>query len=74
MKNKQYLKEVKHFQKLAGVLKEWHPDKEWDEEGDEEDNGQDYPSDEELFGLDEDGYSIPDDVRSGDTAKMGNID
>jgi hypothetical protein len=49
------LNEVKQFQKVAGLLKEtWHPDKEWDETDDEE---EDYdtgiPSDEELFGLSE---------------------
>lgn len=40
MKNKQYLKEVKHFQKLAGILKEWHPDKEWDETPDSDEGPQ----------------------------------
>ena len=39
--------------KSGGKISELHPDKEWDEENDEEDNGQDYPSDEELFGLPE---------------------
>jgi hypothetical protein len=34
-----------------GVEESWHPDKEWDEEDDQEDKGQDYPSDEDLFGM-----------------------
>lgn len=52
---KELIKETRQFQKIAGILKEtWHPDKEWDEEDDQEDNGQNYPSDEDLFGLGED--------------------
>jgi len=35
-----------------GNINEWNPDKEWDEE-DEEEGGEDYPSDEELFGVSE---------------------
>lgn len=50
---RQLIKEVRQFQKTAGILNEWHPDKEWDEEGDQEDSGEDYPSDEELFGVSE---------------------
>ena len=72
------LNEVKQFQKLAGLLKEtWHPDKEWDEEDDQEETGEDYPSDEELFGLSEDDYSedpssdMDDESQSGDTDVMG---
>jgi hypothetical protein len=66
------LNEVKQFQKIAGLIKEtWHPDKEWDETDDEEDNGQDYPSDEELFGLSEDADY---ESESGDTNAMGDTD
>lgn len=72
------LNEVKQFQKLAGLLKEtWHPDKEWDEEDDQEETGEDYPGDEELFGLSEDDYSedpssdMDDESQSGDTDVMG---
>lgn len=50
---RQLIKEVRQFQKTAGILAEWHPDKEWDEEGDQEDGGEDYPSDEDLFGMSE---------------------
>jgi hypothetical protein len=67
-------KEVSRFMKLAGLVKEdlneWHPDKEWDEEGDEEEGGEDYPSDEDLFGLEEDADY---ESQTGDTATMGNI-
>jgi hypothetical protein len=58
-------------------MNELHPDKEWDEEDDQEETGEDYPSDEELFGLSEDDYSedpssdMDDESQSGDTDAMG---
>ena len=59
-----------------GKVNEWHPNKEWDEEDDQEETGEDYPSDEELFGLSEDDYSedpssdMDDESQSGDTDVM----
>ena len=64
------LNEVRQLQKIAGILKEWHPDKEWDEEEGEEEGGEDYPSDEDLFGMEEDADY---EGETGDTATMGNI-
>jgi len=66
------INEVKQFQKIAGLIKEWPEDKEWDEEGDEDDiHDTGIPSDEELFGMSEDGSSYSE---SGDTDAMGGID
>jgi VIT1/CCC1 family predicted Fe2+/Mn2+ transporter len=67
-------KALKH--KGDGKVSELHPDREWDEEDDQEETGEDYPSDEELFGLSEDDYSedpssdMDDESQSGDTDAM----
>jgi len=69
---------IKNVEQVEDI-NELHPDREWDEEDDQEETGEDYPSDEELFGLSEDDYSedpssdMDDESQSGDTDAMGGI-